>query len=457
MASTISLADIEDILAPYHSKSNDLWTGRDPNSDSSTSSTMDEYRLPGTFIDREALNILASRITQLSNKFSGHGTGTNITQNFVSRLDRHMRTFTPLNHLNYGYTFITRPRLNCTRGNLRQHPITATLASEQPNSIPFMIRALLDTKTCNGIETFIGSSSSYGGVSSEATQFNDLVLSSGLVDPLNPFLVPLCNGLKGISGFPDFNLEIETTEGDVHSGDFTFVKGSDMNNKTQELSLEFRDINGSVILSILYFWCLMMALQAKGVVMAHEDDIYEQRLNYTVSIYRFITDMARKNILWWCKATGCYPKMAPVGALFNVNQSEVTISSAMNFSIPFVANDIKVNDPGALLDFNRLMDRYTGEQIRSTDVFTPVEMNASDNFNALPYIVSTSTGLMLEWRTAVIYQDDVDKKDAVQSITEVMKEILARKQSNMESLGGESDYSDVEYEMPVPDENGILT
>lgn len=95
---------------------------------------------------------------------------------------------------------------------------------------------------------------------------------------------------------------------DFHSGDFTFVKGSDMLVRTTELSLEFADVHGSIILSCIFYWCLLMALQAKGIIQAYPDDIYEQRLNYTVSIYRFITDNTRKYILWWSKATGCFPK-----------------------------------------------------------------------------------------------------------------------------------------------------
>lgn len=96
-----------------------------------------------------------------------------------------------------------------------------------------------------------------------------------------------------------------------------------------------------------------------------------------------------------------FPKSAPIGALFNVNQSEVTISSAANFSVPFTANDIKVNDPGIILDFNRLMKRYcpTIDTEAFYDVETDNDMTAGLNFIGLPYIEDTATGLKLVWRT----------------------------------------------------------
>lgn len=447
----ISLADLEDALTPNNVGTHDLWSGR--SFDDTQTTAADNYRIPGTFVTKEAIAIFAKKVLDMSCKISGQGGHTNVLQNFLSRLDRHCTTLTPINTLNYGYTFITRPRLNCSRGNLRQHPVMSTMYSMDANSVPFMIRALLDTKMCNGEPNFKGSNSTYAGVDSETSEFSTLVQSSGLVDALNPFLVPLCNGLKGISGFPDLNIEVETTEGDFHSGDFTYVKGSDLNNRTSELTLEFRDVQGSVILSILYYWCLTMALQAKGVLMPYPDDIYEQRLNYTVAIYRFVTDVSRKHILWWNKATGCFPKTAPVGAIFNINQGEVTLSSAQNFSIPFVANHCRPNDPGILFDFNRLMQRYTGGYISDSSIFTDLDITAEENFNALPYIESTPTGLQLKWKTSQIYEDNTEVEQT--SLSDTVQKALQLKEQEMQSLAGASDTSS-DYQMPVPDENGVL-
>lgn len=381
-----SLADIEDKL-------ND-----------SSISTSNIYNKPGTFFsDAANWNNFGNAILNESFRAIGLGPQRNIMQNFLSRLDRHGNTYAPTNTMNYGYTFITRPRFNMTTGNLLQNPVTALLANGaniDNNSISFMIRMLMDTRLCSGNK-----------ILGEALTDEDIFLShaakkSGLLDTNNPFFTPLCNGLRGISGWPDFNLETATMGEDFHSGDFTFVKGSDMLVRTTELSLEFADVQGSVILSCIFYWCLMMALQAKGVIQAYPDDIYEQRLNYTVSIYRFITDSTRKSILWWSKATGCFPKSAPIGQLFNVNQGEVTISSAKQFSIPFTANVIEYNNPSILIDFRQLLRNYVGADFDNVNKWPIIPDNPSTraalpnwNYVGLPDIIDGNATLELVWKT----------------------------------------------------------
>lgn len=397
----VSLADLEEIFIDNTYGSREKVNLRD-----SSGEAIDRYKPVGSFLDSENWKKYLAAIGDMAYRYSGFGPYEHTLQNFLSRLDRHGgMNLVPTNVMHCGYTFITRPRLNLSGANLKQHPVMNTLYSDAKDSIPFMIRALLDTKLCRGNPLF-RKNQSVVSPNTEENMFSKKVLESGLVDFINPFMVPLCNALQGISGFPDFAIQEETTEGDFHSGDYTFAKGSDMNNRTQELSLEFKDVPGSVILSIFYYWCLVIALQAKGVMMAYPDDIYEQRLNYTVSIYRFVMDMAKQNVLWWAKATGCFPKSAPIGALFNVSPGDVHISSAMNFTIPFVANDVKVNDPGILMDFNQLMINYTGGNIRSDSLMSEIPMdNPVYNYNALPYIKADEWGVRLVWKASSIYED----------------------------------------------------
>lgn len=425
MATSLSLSDMEDMLvdANNYGNPNTITTHKtDPHE-------VNDYRRLGTFVPYDASSKFLKRILQEAYLQMGHGLYTNTLQNFLSRLDRHGTAMVPLNSMNPGFTFITRPRLNMTLGNLRQHPVTASLASEEENSVSFMIRALLDTRMSRGQPIFAGAHNSFHGLNDEDTTFADKAGKSGLVDVMNPFFIPLCNGLKGISGFPDFSIHEETTEGDFHSGDFTFAKGSDMNNRTQELSLEFRDAQGSPILASIFYWALIISLQAKGVMMAYPDDIYEQRLNYTVSIYRFITDHTRTHILWWCKATGCFPKSAPIGALFNINQGEDVVSSAMNFSVPFVANDIKVNHPGHLLQFNRLMRDYC-PNITDQSVFPDVPYETQYNFNSLPYIETDSRGLVLKWKTNNYYND----MNTMGSLDDAWSELVQAQQQELQRV-----------------------
>ena len=409
LASKYNLSDLDDLIhrttptiEAEKVQAKDIETGGIPTS---------TYNRPGTFFDNTASWVKFGN-TILNESFQSMGTGsnTNILQNFLSRLDRHGNTYVPFNNMNYGYTFITRPRLNMTNGNLISHPVLSLLTSGDENSVSFMMRMLLDTRLSKGEAIFTSTDN-------DAAIFHERAQKSPLFDCRNPFFTPLCNGLTGISGWPDVNLEAATMGEDFHSGDFTFIKGFDFNIRSTELTLEFNDVQGSIILSCIFYWCLMMALQAKGVAMAYPDDIYLQRLNYTVSIYRFITDSTRKNILWWSKATGCFPKMAPIGKLFDVSNGEVSISSARAFSVQFAANVIEYNNPGILYDFRRLMRNY----VKSSEFDDPrqwpiVPDNPSTgtplpnwNYMGLPDIISDpsrSAGIQLVWKTHKAYSDN---------------------------------------------------
>ena len=442
----ISIADLQDkylndiptTTSHLFSSSADRTNNTSASANESTGQSYQMYSKPGSFLTPSKFQDFSNKILEESYRLMGLGSRNTLTQTFLTKLNRTGAIVTPLNSLNYGFTFITRPRLNLGVGNLVQHPILSTLGVDtdsstlDPTSVSFMMRALMDTRLCRG--------DPIRGVplDDEALNFSAVARKSPLIDVHNPFFVPLCNGLTGISGFPDFNLREETTEGDFHSGDFTWLKGGDMNNATQELSLEFRDIQGSIILSCFYYWCVYMALQAKGVVRAYDDDIYEQRLNYTVSIYRFVMDPSRTQILWWAKATGCFPKSAPVGAIFNVSQGENMISSAQKFSIPFAANDVKVNDPGALFDFNVLMRRYCptiadeGEYHDLDGVFN------TENFIGLPYIKSGNNGLELVWRVPHDEYVALETKsnDNMSAIDELYQEIAKLQEQNINTLTG---------------------
>lgn len=406
--------------------------------------------IPGSFMNTDRLRELSKLVIDTTMKQAGHGGSSNILQNFLSRIDRLGTAIVPTNNMHAGYTFITRPRLNLTGANLHQLSTLTTLHNSNEKSVAFMIRALLDTRLSRGDPLILGSITPEETLTPEVTEFAESAAKSPLFDACNPFFVPLMNGLVGISGFPDFTLDTETTAGDFFGGDFTFAKGSDFMGRTQELSLEFRDVQGSIVLSCIYYWCLIMAAQARGIVMAYPDDIYERRLNYTVSIYRFITDKSRGQILWWAKATGCFPKSVPVGALFNISQNETEVSSAKNFSIPFTVNNVSVNDVGTLFDFNQLVERYQ-DRINDETMFKSIDRyDTTNNFSALPYIVSKeNSGIWMDWRTSSDYyslanETSTDQqKDTNQLFIDAMTAAQNEKQSEIDAavdiLVGEPD------------------
>lgn len=297
-------------------------------------------------------------------------------QNFFSKIDRYQRNALPPNSELSGLTFITRPRLCLASSSLRQSRMMLSLDTENIRSTAFMIRCMLDTRFCR--------------------DNIDLVAQSPMVDVRNPFFVPLCNGLTGISGFPDHQIQTTTTEGGFFSEDQTFAIGSDRLNRTYDLTLSFKDIQHSPLASIFDYWVEYIAQVVRGGMSAYSDDIDNQRINYTVSIYRFNLDPSKKIITKYAKATGCFPRSSPMGDMMNVNENELFVANASRFSIPFVANKIEYNDPAILMDFNILMKRYCPKIVK--DEVPILDLTPHNNFQGLPYVVTNKFGIQLVFK-----------------------------------------------------------
>lgn len=372
------------------------------------------------------MSAFLERIQKNAYLVTGKGSIDNSFQNALTRFDRYGAMQMPTNQEHTGITFITRPRLNFSSISLRMNSVLATLDTYRPDSVAFMIRALLDTKLATGGRDSIVASM-------EDIEFFKLVQQSPLVDARNPFNPVLTNCLTDISGWPDFTIETETTEGGYHSEDFTFARGSDMNYRSTELSLGFRDLQGGIVMSMFYYWSYYIALQCKFRVMAYLDDIYERRLNYDCAIYRFTFDPSREVIVSWAKATGCFPKTTPIGAKFNVSQGEVYSSSATKFTMPFVANKVEYMDPDILKDFNTLVSRYwpsIEDVIQKQNGKSKLQIAANEiaeNFVGIPYIVSTNRGIELKY---VYEEGDIDRP--IDAITEFSTESREKKVQTFE-------------------------
>lgn len=289
------------------------------------------------------------KVTEFMDRMSqnfGAGPFYNQLQTFFRETDKFQHNSLPPNALHAGYTFITRPKLCFHDLSLNKQTEFLPMITEHYNSVPFAIRCLLDTKF---------------GSTQEAKLCK-------LVNPNNPFITPLGNGLTGISGYPAVSIETVTTETGFHSEDQTFATGYNQMNKTYDLSLDFRDPQHGPIMAIFFYWILYIGYLTKGMMPAYMEDIVQRRLNYTCSIYRFVVDPSKRRIIHYSKATGCFPKSMPLGALFNYSDTERFVRAAGNFNIDFVANRIDYNKPEILAEFNYLVRKFDSGIVDRIDV-----------------------------------------------------------------------------------------
>lgn len=266
----------------------------------------------------------------------------NQMQSFLRGVDRYQRNILPVGAEHSGLTFITRPRLCLQSSNLRSDRRFAPLdgnPEDYRTSVPYMIRCLLDTRFCR-----------------ENSQH-----PSPLVDIRNPFFTPLNNALTSMSGWPDRVIQTLTTDAGFHSEDQTFAVGHDNLSKTYDFTLGFKDPQYAIIRAIFFYWLTYIANVTKGTMLAYADDIDNQRLNYTVSIYHFTMDPSRKYITSTAKATGSFPVGDNIGQIHNFNEGELFIQAAGKFTIPFTVNRVEYNDYAIVMDFNRLAERYWSE------------------------------------------------------------------------------------------------
>lgn len=346
---------------------------------------------------------------------SGAGSFYGQYQQVLKNFDRFGYVLLPPNAEMCGLTFISRPKLNLATSSLRQDRILQTLDTMNDKSLQFMIRCLLDTRFCSRADVA------------------PLAKNSAFFDFENPFITPLTNCLVDMSGWPDPVLDTETTEGGFHSENLTFAKGHDNLSGSYDLTLTFRDIQGGVILALLYTWVRWMGLVTRGNVVPYAEDIDARRLCYTCSIYRFVLDPSKRFITKWAKATGCFPKSVPLGAAFNINSGEFFVSSTAQYSVPFQANKIEYMDPIIFRDFNRLMKRYC-KTITDSDRIIATN-DARFNFRGLPYIDTYSGRNELQFRC---YDDDL-----VDPLANRVRELEEKLGTSLRSEKDKQDISDL--------------
>lgn len=332
------------------------------------------------------------QIEDLAYWFAGAGDKDHQFALEMTRLNRFNKSMLPANRELVGYTFITRPHCNLANENLANVRDFAPLLFCSPNSIQMAIRQSLDTEFAYH----------HGGEDK---------FKCPLIDIQNPFFVMCCNSLRSCNGFPDPTLAIETTEGGFFSEQQSGVIGYDRMAKGQDLQLTFRDYIGAPVMSAIDFWVKYMGYVQDGTMHQYKEDIEHNLFGYSVSIYRFLLDYSGRRITRWAKATGCWPKMSPMGTIFNVAEGETVVNAARdNFSVPFQASVFEYNDPEILRDFNILVRRYcaniadgepTGGKGDGRDLLPDLRTHITNNRAGIPYVTFRYGAPELIWKVPV--------------------------------------------------------
>jgi hypothetical protein len=279
-----------------------------------------------------------------------------------------------------GFVFVTRPRCNMMSSNIKADRVLALLNTLDPQTVNAAIRHMLDTEL-NKV---------YPG-----RIIYDVDMS--MFNPENPFIPVLTNNLDTLSGWPDVVVETESTEGGFYGENITYPKGHDQLSRDYELSATFKDMQGNLLAMLLMMWNRWIWTTCLGLTSLYRRDIIKRRMGFSSSIYRFVLDSGKKSIVKWAKATGCYPKIMPIGSFFNYDRNNHAFEPIRDISTSFVvAGKVDYMDPIVLLEFNTLVKRYC-PNIESYVILNREEQQEYGIY-AIPYINLTDGSNELQWR-----------------------------------------------------------
>ena len=323
---------------------------------------------PGGFVHKPIVppndGEFGDKLVDMAFQAAGLGRQHSQIANFFREHDRFDQSLVPPSDDFVGYTFFTRPRLNLSDINLAGDRVFAPMMTTRVTDAAFAIRCFLDTQFCD--DNF------------------ELAATCPLFNISNPFNTLWSNACRGISGFQDPTVSVETTSPGYFGEEQTSAIGGDENNKTIDITCNFRDTVGTpVAMSFEWFRRYLVNL-GLGNFSQYAKDIDANRMGYTMSIYRFLVDRTWRTVTKCAKLTGCFPVHSTVGTIFNKNEGDRRITASDNFSITFKCNHVDYVDHIVFHEFNMLVRRFLG--ISKYKKIQAYGYEASDNHAGIPYI-----------------------------------------------------------------------
>lgn len=172
-----------------------------------------------------------------------------------------------------------------------------------------------------------------------------------------PFINLFSNFCTSTSGGKDIAMETMETEGDFYGNRLKYPKGADDSFTVGEITLEISDAYGSPLLHLINLWIMYIHLLTKGQVVSSGKYVKYRNLDFTCSIYIFMTEKDNTTLARWAKYTGCFPLNVPLSGI--QHNIESNPDQLRNFSVSFAYNRYSsIEDPGVLADFNFLMEKF---------------------------------------------------------------------------------------------------
>jgi hypothetical protein len=312
---------------------------------------------------------------------------TTIGDNFYGINHRQTPGPVQINKDYFGLTFFTRPLLNLSTVNIRTVRQLTPLLTNDSNSIPRIIRCLLDP---------------------------DLDVNEGitcsLVDSQQAFIPVLTNYLQSVTGWQDIIAPTYTSNPGVYQETFGFVDGTTQNYTTYDIQASFRNLPGDPITALFTTWIRYASLVYEGVLVPYPQYIVENEIDYNTRIYRLVLDNTKTKVQKIACCGASFPISAPTSAVFNYEHGKPINDSNDQITIQFRAMGMCYSDDIVIDEFNKTVAFFndgmsaknfiapTGNNTAWTNsAYTQIPMAALTIFNNRGYPRINPYNYNLEW------------------------------------------------------------
>lgn len=297
----------------------------------------------------------------------------------------------------YGLTFFTRPQLNLTTPNIRAKRQFYGLMTQNSLTTQAAIRHSLDPRlnwATNG----------------------EPPPKCPLINPEQAFLAVLTNNLESISGWPDMQAPIFTTDKGLYGESISLVDGPVIDYSTFTLSASFRNIKGDPISYLFYIWLLYMQSVFEGVLVPYPDFITENEIDYNTRIYRLVMDQTNKYVTKIAATGASFPVSLSLGSYFDYNSKDVYNTQNKEINIQFNCNGVIYLDDILIKEFNDTVVIFNPSMSDTNRLNSMYKIDYSVlhyfNYNGYPRIDPDTNEL--EWWVA-------SKEAAIQKLTKAVQ------------------------------------
>ena len=334
---------------------------------------------------------------------------TAIGNNFYGINHRQLASPIPINKDNYGYTFFVRPQLNMQKSNLRNMRRMTPLLTGDSNSLPRIIRCLLDPRQMYGYPVKSGNPD---------IPDDSPTLECPFVDNRQAFIPILTNHLKSISGWPDINVPTYTSNPGAYEEAHSMVDGIIENYTAYDIQATFRNSKGDPIMAMFLAWLIYQSAVFTGDLVPYPDFLVRNELDYNTRIYRLVMDPTKTKVQKIAACGAAVVTSLPIGGSFDFSTEKPYNDANSDITINFKCNGAQYQDDILIDEFNktvRMFNPSMDDRAYSNGAGSPITRdmvkipNAMLNlFNNRGYPRINPNSYDLEW---YIYKDDLAKKE----------------------------------------------